>query len=145
MNTLKRANLTKQAKKQYRKDNSPENTRAKIEQEQLITWKSPGGKTERQIDYIRISRKYRNTVRKAQTIPGWRANMAQQHKVIQMDICLKLMREYKQGESKETGKQIQYDLQALRKDTDKLTRWNKQGHGPQKYNQNKHLNKHGAK
>jgi len=62
----------------------------------MTTWKSPDNKTTRQIDYIMISHRYRNSVREANVVPGWRANMAQQqHGVIKMEICLKLMKNYK--------------------------------------------------
>ena len=35
--------------------------------------------------------------RKAQIIPGWQANSMQQHGVVQLDICLKLMKNYKKA------------------------------------------------
>ena len=35
-------------------------------------------------------------------------------------------------QKKETGRQIQYDLQDRRQDPEKLTRWFKQRHEPQK-------------
>ena len=64
----------------------------KIQQQKAITWTSLNNKIHRQIDYILINQRFRNCVRKAQTIDGWQANMQQdkQHKAIYMQICLKL-------------------------------------------------------
>ena len=87
-----------------------------------INWTSTGGKTQRQIDYLMVNQKYRNAIRKAQIIPGWQANMAQQqHGVVQMDICLKLMKTTKI--TRETGKRIKYDIQELRQEPQKIARW----------------------
>ena len=55
----------------------------------------PWRETQRQIDYITVSQKYRNAIRKAQIIPGWQASMMQQHGVVQLDICRKLLKNYK--------------------------------------------------
>jgi len=54
--------------------------------------------------------------------------MAQQkqHKVIQTNICLKLMKKYKKQRPKETGRNIQYDIQAMRGDPRKMERWQQQ-------------------
>ena len=78
----------------------------------------------RQIDYVMISRRYRNNVRKAQIIPGWKEDMAQQrqHGVIRMEICLKLMRKYKTPKQKESGAPVKYDIDLLRKDPEKIHR-----------------------
>jgi len=96
MNTRKRPKNTMQEKQRIKKAKTPAQTCLEIQTEQLTTWISPEGKTARQIDYRAINQRYRNTVRKAQTIQGWQENMAQQkqHKVIQMDICLKLLKHY---------------------------------------------------
>ena len=91
----------------------------------LTTWTSPDNKTARQIDYIMINHKYRNAIRKAYIVPGWRSNMGQQqqHGVPKMEICLRLMRKYKTKIPQETGTTIKYDIQELRKDPQKITRW----------------------
>ena len=74
----------------------PGKTRKDIQKQNTITWESPDGETSRQIDYIAISHRYRNAVRKAYAVKGWQANMAQQqHKVIRMDIRLRLTKHYK--------------------------------------------------
>ena len=69
------------------------------------------------MDYMMINRRYRNSVRKAQIIPGCQATMARQsqHGVIRMDICRKLMRKYKAPEEEETGTQVKYDIDMIRK------------------------------
>ena len=82
---------------------------------------SPDGKTARQVGYISISHRYRNAVIKAHAEKGWQANMAQQqqHKVIKMEIRLRLMKNYKKDQPPETGLQIKYDLAELRNDPQK--------------------------
>jgi len=47
----------------------------------------------------------------------------QQHKVIQMEIRLNLMKHYKEHKPPDTGKHIQYDLTKLRADPQKIDRW----------------------
>ena len=42
-----------------------------------------------------------------------------QHKVIQVDMRLKLMKHYKEDQPPETGLQIQYDVKKLREDPQK--------------------------
>ena len=58
--------------------------------------------------------------------------MAQQkqHKVIQMDIRLKLMKHYKEDQPPETGLQIHYDIKKLREDPQKAERWLTQRNAP---------------
>jgi len=75
-----------------------------------------------------INRKYRNTVTKAWTIPGWRANPMQQrqHSVICMTITLKLLQIYYTPIKPETGLRITYDIKEMRDDTTKLEKWYKQ-------------------
>ena len=101
---------------------NPRTRKTRVEiQKNTITWESPEGKTARQIDYIAINHRYRNAVKRANAVKGWQSNMAQQqHKVIRMDIRLRLMKYYKKHKSQETGKHIQYDLLKLREDPLKL-------------------------
>jgi len=51
--------------------------------------------------------------------------MAQQrqHAVIQMDITLRLAKNYHQNPTPETGTHIKYDIQALRTEPRKLEKW----------------------
>ena len=132
MNTWKRAPQTKGEKRQ--KTNKPLTKLQEIElaRNKLITWTSPDGKTKRQIDYLMVNQKYRNAIHKTNIIPGWQSNMMQQqqHGVIQMNICLKLMRKYKRIQHRETGNQIKYDIQELRQDPQKIARWIKQRESP---------------
>ena len=97
MNTWKRPKRAKQEKHRIEKSKTPAQTSREIQTEQPATWTSPDGKTARQIDYLAINHRYRNTVRKSQAIQGWKSNMAQQkqHEVIQMNICLILLQRYK--------------------------------------------------
>jgi len=94
MNTWKRPRLEQKQKRAIRKTTSPELALKEAQKERLITSRSPDGETARQIDYLMINRRYRNSARRAQTIAGWQENMAQQKQpsVIRMDICPKLMK-----------------------------------------------------
>ena len=53
-----------------------------------------------------------------------------QHGVIQIDICLKMIQDYKKKKRTEKGSQITYDIQAMREDPRKLSRWLQQGEVP---------------
>ena len=77
----------------------------------LNTWISPDGQVRRQIDYVMIDQTYRNTVRRACAIQGWRGNMAQQrqHATMRMDINLILVGNYHKKPHPETGKELKYD------------------------------------
>ena len=125
---------TLQGKRQIKQSQEPEKAKKDIQQKNTITWESPDGKTTRKIDYLAINHRYRNAVRKAYAVPGWQANMAQQHKVIQMEIRLKLMKHYKKHKPPETGKSIHYDLIQLREDPQKIDRWISQRNEPPRKN-----------
>jgi len=94
----------------------------------LTTWTSPNGQQQRQIDYIMINHKYRNTVSRAWAIQGWKGNAQQQrqHTVIRMDITPKLLQKYHQPNIRETGKYIQYGKEEMKLHPDKLAKWYKQ-------------------
>ena len=100
----------------------------KINQDKLTTWISPDGKQQRQIDYILINHKYRNTVTRTRAIQEWRGNMQQQrqHAVIRMDITLKLLQNYHKPYIRETGQHIQYDIEQMEQEPEKLAKWYKQ-------------------
>ena len=122
---------TLQGKRQIKQSQEPEKAKKDIQQKNTITWESPDGKTTRKIDYLAINHRYRNAVRKAYEVPGWQENMAQrQHKVIQMEIRLKLTKHYKKHKPPETGKHIQYDLLKLREDPQNIERWLTQRYEP---------------
>ena len=72
-----------------------------------------------------ISENYRNAVTKSCAIQSWRGNMAQQrqHVVIQMDITLRLAKQYHAIPCPETGTKIKYGIAALRQDPHKLEKW----------------------
>ena len=126
-----KSKITTRRKKRLKKSNEPEKTKQDIQKKHTITWVSPDEKTARQIDYLAINHRYRNSVRKAYAVQGWQENMAQlQHKVIQMEIRLKLMKHYKEHKPPETGKHIQYDLTKLRADPQKIDRWTSQRNEP---------------
>ena len=107
MTTWKKPNLSKQDKRKQQ----PEKTDSIQWEEQnrekyLTTWTSPGGKTNRQIDYIVINAKYRNIVRKAQSNIYWHANanQNQQHRVRTMQLYYNAANKYKKPIPTETGK-----------------------------------------
>jgi len=56
----------------------------------LWTWKSPYGITRNQIDYIKVNRRYRNTVRDIRTHPE--ADCNSDHKMLVGNIKVKLQR-----------------------------------------------------
>jgi len=96
VNTWGRPQLKKHDQQRIAKKADAATILETIKQEQTTTWISPDGETHRQIDYIVINHKYRNTVTKAWTIPGWRANpmRQRQHSVICMTIALELLQKY---------------------------------------------------
>jgi len=116
MNTWKRTPLTKHEKREILRTNKPELLRKQLLQNKTHTWTHPTGMTARQIDYIMINNKYRNTVKRAWAIHGWQGNMEQQrqHAVIRMDITLNLMKKYHQKHKPESGTEIKYDIKQLR-------------------------------
>ena len=128
---MEKTQTAEQRKNKYNKAMTKK-TRKEIQKLNTITWESPDGKTTRQIDYLSINHRYRNAVRRAYAVKGWQANMAQQkqHKVIQMDIRLKLMKHYKEDQPPETGLQIHYDIKKLREDPQKAERWLTQRNAP---------------
>jgi len=122
VNTWKMAALTKDEKQKHRKHDHPEEYLGHIQQDKLTTWTSPNGEQPRQIDYIAISHKYRNTVFRAWEVQGWRgnANQQRQHVVIRVDIALILMQKYRQPYRREAGKHNQYDIEQLKQQPEKL-------------------------
>ena len=140
MNPWKRPTLINHEKYQLKNASPPEidTPRQQININHQPKCRIPEGKTSRQIDYMLINHRYRNAIRKAQATPGWQANRAQrkQHIVIHMDICIKLMKQYKKGNPEETGKHILYDIQDLRRDPRKITRWIEQREEPPGDNKN---------
>jgi len=81
MNTWKRPQLTPQEKEQLKKYINTQERKQKLEQQyrnKAITRTSINNKINRQIDYVMIRQRFRNCVRKAQTIPGRKANTQQE-------------------------------------------------------------------
>jgi len=133
---MEKVKNTPQGKSKYKKATNLKN-KNDIQKQNTITWESPDGKTARQIDYISISHRYRNAVIKENAVKGWQANMAQQqHKVIRMDIRLRLMKHSKKNQPPETGMQIKYDLTELREDPQKTERWLTQREEPPEFHNN---------
>jgi len=118
----------KTRKQQLKKPNDPTLTIQELQKEKLITGKIPDAETSRQIDHIVINHIYRNCIRKAHVQPGWNANMQLQHrrKVLVMQICLKLMRRYKNHTHPESGTNVKYDIRPLRSHPQKLDAYAKQ-------------------
>ena len=91
----------------------------------LTTWKIPGGETSRQIGYIFINSKYRDTARTAQNNAHWLANMGQnqQRRVQKMQLYYNAAQKYKISTPSDTGKMLKYDIRELRIRPGKLTQW----------------------
>jgi len=123
MNTWERLKLTACGKKHlkentHRKLNEGTSTRTKTKNYHMGTLCND---INRRIDYIAINRRYRNCIRHAQTITGWKANMQQdkKHNVIIMHICIKLMKNSRNSKP-ETGGEITYTAQYLNLYPEKL-------------------------
>ena len=102
-----RMDITLNLMEKYHQKHKPELLRKQLLQNKTHTWTHPTGMTERQIDYIMINNKYRNTVRRAWAIHGWQGNTEQrQHAVICMDITLNLIGKYHQKHKPESGAEI---------------------------------------
>lgn len=124
MTTWKQPELYKQDKWKRQPDNTDRTQWEEQNREKyLTTWTSPGGKTNRQIDYIMINAKYRNMVRRAQSNIYWHANMNQnqQHRVQTMQLYYNAAKKYKKPIPTETGKNLKYDVKELRENPAKLT------------------------
>lgn len=119
MNTWKRPKLTQQEKEQLKKCSTPTEHKGKLQQihkQKAITWTSINNKINRQIDYIVINQRFRNCVKRAQTITGWEANMQQekQHNEIHMQLHLRLVKNYRKNAKPDTGTNITYNVQDLK-------------------------------
>ena len=84
-----------------------------------------GRETSRQIDYIAINAKYRNTARKAHSNIYWHANMSQnqQHRAQAMQLYYNAAKKYKTPTPPNTGIALKYDIRELRLRPEKLTKW----------------------
>merc|ERR1712114_18409 len=93
-----------------------EETLKQLQRQKAITWTSINNKIERQIDYVLINHRLRNSISKTQTIEGWRANMqkSNRRKVIHMQICITLAKNYRKTRHGETGTKITYDIRELK-------------------------------
>ena len=76
----------------------------------LIKWAIPDGDTPSEIGRVLINHRYKNIVRQSQVQSGRNADMdqKQQRRVVIMDICLKLMKKYKQ--QKNTDGRITHNI-----------------------------------
>ena len=117
MNTWQRPKFATEVKAQLKKRKGKEHQikTKEIHKQKAITWTSIS-KINRQIDYIMINRRFRSSIRAAQTIQGWKANMQQwqQHNAIYMQICIKLMENYRKGRNPETCAKFRYNIQDLK-------------------------------
>jgi len=88
--------LTREEKRIIAKAVNSSITMSNILQGHRTTWISPGGKMHRQIDYITINQRYRNSVTKPWIVPGWRAKITQRRQlsVIFMTITNKALQNY---------------------------------------------------
>ena len=70
----------------------------------------------RQIDYIMVSRKYRNCVRRAHVIQEFKGNPEPQRQqaAVKLEICLHLKKEYFTTPKQDAGNEVEYDLKKLR-------------------------------
>ena len=94
------------------------------------------GKHKGGIDYIAINQRYRNAVRRGQSIHGWRGNMGKQRQrdVIRMGISFNFMEKYHRQYQPETGAEIKYDIQEIRQNPDAIQKWYEQRWATEKRN-----------
>jgi len=80
---------------------------------------------DRQIDYVMINQRFRNSIRTAQSIPGWKANMHQgeQQNAIYMQICLKLMKNYRKDCNPETGTKCPHNIHDIKPIPERLQQY----------------------
>ena len=71
------------------------NTYFKQHPRKLYTWKSPDGKNRNQMDYILISKRFRNCVKQAKTYPGADINSDHNPLLIKMKIQLEKLNKTK--------------------------------------------------
>ena len=83
-----------------------------------ITWTSPDGRTERQIDYILINNDRKNCVKSSRTEFNASTTSENQHKAIIMEVKIKNKKE-KTGKERHK-KHITYDLQEFRNSKDRI-------------------------
>ena len=69
-------------------------------QERLYTWKALGDKSRRQLDYILVKHRFRNSVKDVQTLPV--ADTDSDHNLLVAKICTKLKKNYKIPKEKTT-------------------------------------------
>ena len=102
----------------------------------LTTWTSPGGKTRRQIGFITINAKYRNTAQKAHIGIYCHANVNQnqQRRVQTMQLYYNAAKKYKTPTPPDDGRVIKYDLRELRLRPEKRAK----GYQEQEKNKGKH-------
>ena len=75
----------------------------------LYTWKSPGGISRNQIDYIMFNKRFRNCIKQAKTYPG--ADMNSDHNPVVVKINMKLKR------TNATKRSEQLELNLLKEET----------------------------
>jgi len=95
-NTWKQPPLSPKAKQDIKQSQTPQETRQQIEYNDQNTWISPNGQIRRQVDYVLVNQRYRNTATRAVEKQGWVGNTAKrrQRAVIKMDIALRISRGY---------------------------------------------------
>ena len=87
-----------------------------------IAWVSPDGKTKRQIDYVLVRDRHKNTVRAAGPIQSVRANRNQQrqHALIEMEIIWRGKKYKGVGEPEKVGTLLDYDLRRMRQQPEQM-------------------------
>ena len=83
----------------------------------LVTWISGGNNIKKQLDYVMISQKHKNWVNNARTKGIANINQLYQHRIIQMDITMKL-KENKTSDDKKINKN--YNINKLRMNPSEL-------------------------
>ena len=103
-------------------DMARETWEMEMHEKYTTTWKSPGGKARRQIDYIMISATCRNTAKKAESNIYCHANMGnnQPHRVQTVQIRYDAAKKYEKPIPDETGGRLKYDIKELRLHPKKL-------------------------
>jgi endonuclease/exonuclease/phosphatase family metal-dependent hydrolase len=57
----------------------------KMPKRRLYTWKSPGDRSQHQLDYVLLKQRFRNSVKDVQTLPG--ADIDSDHNLLVTKIC----------------------------------------------------------
>ena len=121
---MERAKKKTHGNNTHRENTTKERWGEEMRDKYLTTWTIPDGGKRRQLDYIAIDAKYRNTDRTAHSNVYWHANMRQnQHRRVQkMTLYYNAAKKYKTPTLQDTGGDLN-DIRELRLRPEKLAIW----------------------